>query len=214
MAPIEAEPADPVTTGPDITLTMPDTDRPAAESAGGFMMLNLIGDVTDESVTPLILAIGAQGVDGFILEINSGGGSVDAGFALVKAMENSMAPIHCIVDGEAQSMAFYILQSCTTRSMTKRSFLMIHNPSVYGRMGGNALTFQELAERLLALQNAMMEQYLAKMNITKKELQDKILTKNWYLGWEEASSTNAIDFALTSTHQVFLVAAAYQQAPE
>ena len=213
MAPADAEPIDPPTESPIVSYTSPPELEVAIEpKIGGYVMMSLYGPVSPESVMPLMASLVFETrVDGFVIEINSGGGDVDAGFALVKAIENASAPVHCIVDGEAMSMAFYILQSCTTRSMTKRSVLMIHNPSVSGRMNGGALEFQELADRLLALQNAMMEQYLTKMNITKKQQQNKITAKDWYLGWEEAKSTQAVDFALTSVEQVWLVIAAHRE---
>ncbi len=207
------EPMDPVGFEmPQINVSVQPAAAVKNKIINGFMMLSLNGSVDDASMNPLVRALSDNtGLKGYILEINSGGGYVHSGFRLVKAMENSGVPVHCIVDGHAQSMAFYILQACDTRSMTKRSFMMIHNPSMSGGGGGDFNWYIETAEELLAMQNGMMEHYLKRMHVTKKQLQDRLAIRNWYLGWEEGMDVGALDHALDDFDHIHKIAANFKK---
>lgn len=177
----------------------------------GFRHIILVGEINGKSVKPLIDELeSGKNFKGFILELNSPGGEVDPGFLLAKAIENAGVPVHCMVDGEGMSMGYYILQSCTTRHMTKRAVLMIHGPSMFGQMGGNSNRFQEMTDGLSALNKAMIEQYVARMKITKKELEAKILTKAWYLNWEEALKVGAIDSVVKNYAEMLKFAQEYK----
>ena len=169
--------------------------EPEYVDVDGFRRLTLYGAVDDMSVNILISALAdKKDVEGFILEINSGGGSVNAGFALSKAIENSSVPVHCFVDGEGMSMAYYILQSCSTRSMTKRSVLMIHGPSINGGGDGNSNDWMTIAELLRAMQNAMIEHCAARMKISPAVLKEKIEVRSWWINWDEALKVGAVDY--------------------
>lgn len=61
-----------------------------------------------------------------IIEINSGGGEVTAGFCIINAIEHSKAPIHTIISGEACSMAALIFICGKQRSIYENSFIMFH----------------------------------------------------------------------------------------
>lgn len=182
------------------------------DTVDGFKKLTLIGSVDGRSVRPLIdeLANVDSSVKGFILEINSGGGSVDDGFLLSKAIENSTVPVHCVVDGDGMSMAFYILQSCTIRMMTKRSVLMIHQPSVGGTSGGNVNQLLELGEYLDNLYNAMVEHCTRRTLLTPAQLKAKIDKRAWWMGHEEALKLRVVDFVVTTTDDAFIIAKAHK----
>ena len=64
-----------------------------------------------------------------ILEINSGGGEVPAGFQLLTAIENSNTPIIGYVTGWCMSMAIPIFASCNYRMASEYSEFMIHDIS-------------------------------------------------------------------------------------
>lgn len=61
--------------------------------------------------------------------LRTGGGSVTAGYLMVRTIQNSKNPVICITDTRAMSMGFYILQSCNRRIMTRNALLMMHAPS-------------------------------------------------------------------------------------
>ena len=63
--------------------------------------------------------------------INSPGGSVPDGFAIIDTMELIKSPINTYVVGRAYSMAAMIAIAGNDRKATKRSIFMFHEPS-YG----------------------------------------------------------------------------------
>jgi ATP-dependent Clp protease, protease subunit len=60
------------------------------------------------------------------LLINSEGGDMVQGFAIIDAIRLSAAPVDGIVCGTAESAAFIILQGCRVRGATANSILMTH----------------------------------------------------------------------------------------
>lgn len=60
------------------------------------------------------------------LEINSPGGDVSCGFAIINAIEHSSAPITTIISGEAASMGAMIFITGKTRKMYANSYIMFH----------------------------------------------------------------------------------------
>ena len=60
------------------------------------------------------------------IEINSPGGDISCGFSIINAIEQSKAPIHTIISGEACSMAALIFIVGQKRSMYYNSHAMFH----------------------------------------------------------------------------------------
>ncbi len=114
----------------------------------------------------------ADGATAVTVHINSPGGSVFAGFKMGQALERSKLKSVCVVDGMAASMGFYILQSCTERTMTDRSLLMGHAPAT-----STSGMEQEMANTLAllkALNHAMATHITARSNMTLAEYLQKI----------------------------------------
>lgn len=80
------------------------------------------------------------------IRINSGGGSMYHGNAIVTAIQSSKVEIHAYNDGLAASMASSIWMACPNRHMAKNSLLMIHCPS--GGVFGTASDMRETADIL------------------------------------------------------------------
>ena len=60
------------------------------------------------------------------LILNSPGGNVYDGFAIIDAIEQSVTPIHMTILGQAQSMGFAIATCGTYRYASKRTTFMYH----------------------------------------------------------------------------------------
>lgn len=132
-----------------------------------------------------------------LVEINSKGGDVDEGIKGAKALERANTPIACLVDGEADSMAFYLLQSCPLRMMTKRSTVMVHNPVVVLRERWTA-NWRELkvwSNRFKAYERGMSEHYTHRMTTSAAELEQIFVEHNgeWWMNWPEAEQKHAVD---------------------
>lgn len=136
----------------------------------------------------------AAGVDAIVLEIDTPGGEVAEGFTIVKAIEETRVPIVCVVDGQADSMGFYITQSCSVRVMTARSRLMTHEPSMGAEVSGHPIQWRNAFEHLKALADAMAVYESARMKISLEEFKKRIADgTDWWMGSVEAKSVGAVD---------------------
>lgn len=80
------------------------------------------------------------------IHINSPGGDVMHGDAIISAMDRCPAEIHTYVDGVAASMAAEIWMACPNRHMSKTSKIMVHCTSTYA--SGNAAALRAQAQAL------------------------------------------------------------------
>jgi ATP-dependent Clp protease protease subunit len=141
-----------------------------------------------------IAAANKAGANELLIEINTPGGSVPDGFELAKAIEDSEAPVTCIVDGEAASMGFYITQSCQKRVMTKRSSLMAHEPAIGGNFYGTPNQWQAIANWLAASREALAEHCQHRLKISMAEYRKR--TDGglmWWINYKEAVKVGAVD---------------------
>ena len=81
-----------------------------------------------------------------VLEINSGGGVVMAGFEIYSLLRQSGRRVVAEVQSYAASAASTILQGCTVRRMSPVGQVMIHNPSCTA--WGNAAALGQAAQML------------------------------------------------------------------
>lgn len=170
-----------------------------AEKESPFYVPHIVfeGPVEEPAATSAILLLKAlqeRGAHAIVLEINTPGGIVSDGFRISKAIESSTVPVVCIVDGEADSMGFYILQSCHVRIMTKRSVLMAHQPSINGGGGGGADDWKSISESLRTLSDAMIEHMSHRMKVTPEEMKARISGSTmWWFNWKDGLQFGAVD---------------------
>jgi len=125
------------------------------------------------------------------VDINSPGGSVDAGLAILDLVHNCHTPIrmHCI--GRAYSMAAVIFAAGRNgRDMLPHSKLMLHQPLVGQNMGGNATDIQSLSESLMATKKELNQILADSTGKTIQEI-DQATSFDHYFSAQEA-----IDFGL------------------
>ena len=104
-------------------------------------IVHLVGEINDEMaalITAQILQLDAESNDDIYLYINSPGGSVSAGLAILDTMNYVESDIATICIGQAASMGAVILSAGAKgkRCVLPHSEVMIHQPS--GGMGGQA----------------------------------------------------------------------------
>ena len=111
----------------------------------------LVGDVNSESATEVILQLRhLDRTNGDIkLFINSPGGSVSDGFAIVDAIKNCKNDVCTICTGRAASMGAFILScgSKNKRYVTPLSEVLIHQP--LGGAQGQASDIELVANHIL-----------------------------------------------------------------
>lgn len=108
------------------------------------------------------------------VRINSAGGSVVEGMAIVAAIQESKSHITTIVDGLAASMASVIFQAGRKRLIKDFGVLMLHNPSY-----GDAATDEVNAAQLAIFRASMLTIYTSKSQKTAEEIGALLDAETW-----------------------------------
>lgn len=133
-----------------------------------------------------------------ILEINSVGGEVSSGFAIIDTINCIKAPVKGIVCGTAASMAAIILASCDKgrRYALPHSTIMIHQP-----LGGfnisQATDIEIYTKNILKTKNTII-QLLAEVTGKSVEKIAQDIERDYYLDAEEAKEYGLIDDIIKS----------------
>lgn len=106
--------------------------------------------------------------EAIILDINTNGGSVDDGMALISAIEASETPIVTRVSGYAYSMGFFIFLAGTERHMSKYARLMYHQGSAV--IGGTQKDLEENLESWSTHEELLVKFVTSRSKLTKKDL--------------------------------------------
>jgi ATP-dependent Clp protease protease subunit len=141
-----------------------------------------------------VLDFAAQGDDPIWFRINSPGGSVDAGLILVDTMEAIKAPIHCIVESAAYSMAAIILTYCEKRYALPHATIMLHEAS-YG-MTGEDPSIRSRHDFLTRYLDRMHVEIAKNIGMELKAYRERIRDA-WWLMADEAKAANIIDEVIT-----------------
>lgn len=146
-----------------------------------------LGDIETETINEIIYSIyeinkednKKTNVEPIKLIINSFGGDIYSGLALIDIIDNSLTPIHTICHGSAMSMGLVIYTAGHYRTASKYSTFMYHEAS-YPVEGKVIHHKQELAETE-RIDNICDDYLISKTKLTKKEL-DNIKNKqtDWY----------------------------------
>ena len=119
------------------------------------------------------------------IRINSPGGYMFHGNAMMNAMRNSTAEIHTYNDGMAASHAAVLFLSAEHRHMAKNSLLMLHAPlnGVYG----NAEQLRETANVLDKFQDTILLQLADTTGQSKDDLNEKYFAdfKDHWMTYED-----------------------------
>jgi ATP-dependent Clp endopeptidase proteolytic subunit ClpP len=128
------------------------------------------------------------------ITIDSPGGEVYAGLALIQAMrEANRAGVQtvCLADGYAASMAAVIFESCNVRIMTRRSALLFH--PVTSGCEGNSTDIQRCLNEIIDLEKLLDIIIAQRLTIPLEELRRRANDRNYWVGWEEALAIGAVD---------------------
>jgi ATP-dependent protease ClpP protease subunit len=104
--------------------------------------------------------------------IESGGGSVDSGYRIIKTLEAEHVPLVCVVLHAAHSMAFNILSHCTVRLATEDATFVVHKVAKGGIPDGvrlTALNARRLADELEKVDEPLSEYNARAMHLNMKD---------------------------------------------
>lgn len=138
------------------------------------------------------------------LWIDSPGGEIGAGLSMYDMIQSSPAPIRMICCGTAASMAAILFASGQHgRYMFEHSELMIHEPLLGGKIGGNTSSIKSISENLQATKQKM-NRILAKHTGRTEEEIDEATSYDHYMTPEEAIAFGLCD-AVTDLSKVLEV---------
>ena len=120
--------------------------------------------------------------------INSPGGTVYDGFAIIDVMRRIKSPVKTVCIGSAMSMAAIILICGDNRQATELATIMLHQPS--GGISGTSSEINIVSKEIDRVKDIMY-------NIIKKKtaIQNplELLEKDYYIPAEEAKKLGIID---------------------
>ena len=176
--------------------------RPSKVSGAQIVISNRLievsGGVTFESMKKVqkeLLELAAQGDDPIWMRINSPGGSVDAGLIVVDTMKSVAAPIHCIVESSAYSMAAILLTFCDKKYGMEHATFMLHEAS-YGTQGEDPQNRSKL-DFLTKYLDGLHVEIAKNLKMDLKKYRARIRDAWWMLA-DEAKSIGLIDAIITN----------------
>lgn len=128
------------------------------------------------------------------LYLNSPGGSVHDGLALMDVMTEVKAgghKINVIVLGQAASMGGFILQAASHRVMGKNARILIHRISKIFR--GTSSQLDEQEEQMQRLESQALPLLAARSNLTVEDIQKRSEKNDWWIGADEALELGLVD---------------------
>jgi ATP-dependent Clp endopeptidase proteolytic subunit ClpP len=124
------------------------------------------------------------------LHLNSPGGEVFEGIAILNALRNHKAKVVAVVDGIAASAASFIACGADELVMGQNAELMIHDAR--GVCMGNAGDMQAMTDLLNHLSDNIARVYTAKAGGTMDDWRKAMLTETWFSA-EEAVAAGLAD---------------------
>ena len=156
--------------------------------------ISLLGPVDEDSVNSLITQLlylekAAPGEE-ITFYINSGGGEVGNGLALYDVMQHITSPVHTVCVGLAASMAAVLFAAGDRRELFVHSKVMIHDPSISGRLTKKALELKMMSQDLMETRQALAEILAKHTGQPLESILEKTMTDSFF------DAEGAIEFGL------------------
>lgn len=134
-----------------------------------------------------------------VIEIRTLGGSMEAGFSMVKSIEDIPVPTVCVADGLVASEGVFLLQACDIRLMTDRSTLMVHEPYIEGRIDRDV---DLLIDQQQKFTYAWTQFVARRWKISPADLRKILRKKDLWLTEKDAAALGAVDATVPSVTQL------------
>lgn len=160
-----------------------------------------VGEINGESAVSLILQLHhlehEDHAAPITMYINSPGGSVSDGLAILDTMHALKAPITTVCVGEAASMGALLFVSGRERLMLPNAHVMIHDPLIQS-VGGSALEVERRSKRLMKTRERLAGILADATGHTSKEILDITSTDRYF------DADEALEFGLADriTHEL------------
>ena len=139
--------------------------------------------VTAQDFVDEILAISSKNIE---LHVNSPGGDVFDGVAIMNAIADHPATVNVIVDGIAASAASFLAMAGDTVKMNRGSQMMIHDAS--GFCYGNAADMADTQALLDRISDLIAGIYAERAGGTAESWRDLMRAETWYSASEAVTA--------------------------
>jgi ATP-dependent Clp protease protease subunit len=148
-------------------------------------IIQTIYEINDEDVKKTI-------VEPIKLIINSFGGELYSGLALVDTIDNSLTPVHTICHGSAMSMALVVFAAGHKRFASKYATFMYHEASY--ETDGKVLHHKQEIKEAERTDKICDEYFLSKTKFNAKQLKDiRDKRAEWYFDVKVAHKYGLVD---------------------
>lgn len=145
-------------------------------------------DVTAKRFVDELNALGD--VQEIIVRINSEGGNIFQGLAMIAALDRHPAHVITHVEGMALSIAFALLQAGNTRQMSANSLVMMHNAQ--GGDQGDLVAMRRAVMRLEKAQEQLVNYLASRTGNSKDQVSNWMNAETWFDA-NEAKQAGLID---------------------
>ena len=161
-----------------------------------FLGGEITTEVANSVIAQMLYLEGKDNTKDISLYMNSPGGSIDAGLAILDTMEYIKCDVSTICVGLCASMAAVLLSSGAKgkRFALKNSKIMIHQPLI-SNVGGQASDIQIVADEIIKSRNTI-NTILANTTGQSRKKIDEDTNRDYYLTSAEALEYNLIDRVL------------------
>jgi ATP-dependent Clp protease protease subunit len=135
-----------------------------------YKIIPIFGEITDESSKEVVFSLLKEKKKAIILIINSPGGSISAGSAIIDAIMWCDVPVYTLVIGSAYSMAFNISIIGDKRFCTPLSTFMLHDTQYDFGTYSHPVDINDLVKFQQTVDSDLNRMILDKTKITKEEL--------------------------------------------
>ena len=154
----------------------------------------LYGEIDEHSARETNTKLNAMAIKNYkkpiYLEINSPGGCVSCGIAIMNTIQSIPAPVVTLINGEACSMAGLISVVGDHRTIAQNSYWMGH--PMQDMVGGTARTIKDRGIYLEKLEEDLRRIFERKTKLTNKEF-DLMLRGELWLNAEECLEKGIVD---------------------
>jgi ATP-dependent Clp protease, protease subunit len=153
-----------------------------------------VDDTAAEKIVKQLIYLDTQNHDDIYFYINSPGGVISSGLAIIDAMQAVKSDVVTIVCGQAASMGAVLLAGGAKgkRYSWKNSRVMIHQPLISGHMYGPATDIQIQAEEMLRIRTAL-NKFLSDATGKTMEQIELDTDRDRFMTAEEAKAYGMID---------------------
>ena len=158
-------------------------------------IVTLEGEITEcyaNEIIRQLLILGSESQAPITMIIDSPGGSISAGLAIIDVMQMLGDRVCCVCTCFAASMAAVIFAAGSQRLMLPHSRLMLHQARVSGQINGGSETLTQISKRLTEESEAVSMILTESTGKTVKEVKKACSFDN-YMSPEEAIAFGIAD---------------------